>query len=166
MFWWILLLSYLSIAPSSMMSPKGWEVTASFLVEAVTESRIIKLDLILGTIFFLTFLLLVMGGLLAGWAVKNCSHCDSELIPRNTGMSPFLRVSPAMVLILLSGVCWKLVQDSNIRFTTCVFTIGISALILLIFIYFRRKCIKTTFRACHSFGRKPDLCVKQFFSYR
>lgn len=117
----------------------------------------------IGMILILTFLLLVMGGLLSGWTVKNCSHCGSELIPRNSGMSPFLRVSPAMVLILLSGVCWKLVQDSNTRFTTCVFTIGISALILLFVIYFRRKCLKISFRTCRSCGRKPDLGVKQFF---
>ncbi len=117
----------------------------------------------MGTIFFLTFLLLVMGGLLSGWTVKNCSYCNGELIQRNPGMRPFLRVSPAMVLILLISVCWKLVQDSNTRFTTCVFTIGISALILIFVIYFRRKCIKTTFRTCNSCGRKPDFGLKQFF---
>lgn len=66
----------------------------------------------MGTILFLTFLLLVMGGLLSGWTVKNCSHCNGELIQRNSGMSPFLRVSPAMVLILLISVCWKLVQEA------------------------------------------------------
>ena len=66
----------------------------------------------MGTILFLTFLLLVMGGLLSGWTVKNCSHCNGELIQRNPGMSPFLRVSPAMVLILLISVCWKLVQEA------------------------------------------------------
>jgi hypothetical protein len=119
----------------------------------------------MGTIFFFTFLLLVMGGLLSGWTIRKCSHCNGELTQSNPGISPFLRVSPAMVLILLSSVCWKLVQDSNTRFTACVFTIGISALILIFVIYFAGNVSKQHFEPVIHADASQILALSSFFSY-
>ena len=112
---------------------------------------------------FVTVFVLGLGALFSDWTVNKCSHCGADLVRRYYGLSPFLRISPALVSAQLGWLNFDLLarEDFGAFKSMVIFLLSVSALVFVIMT--RRSYIPKNFRTCTQCGKKPGFGLRQFF---
>jgi hypothetical protein len=112
---------------------------------------------------FVVASVLGLGALFSDWTVNKCSHCGAQLVRRYYGLSPFLRISPALVSALLGWLNLDVLarEDFGAFKLLVTFLLSVSALVFVVTT--RRSYIPKNFRTCTQCGRKPGFGLRQFF---
>ena len=102
-----------------------------------------------------------LGALVSGWTVTKCSSCGHELIRRFYGISPLLRISPAVIIGLFGWLSYTSLISEKLGFlkTSIIILLGITAITFVVMT--RRAYIRKNFRTCTQCGRKPGFGFRQ-----